>query len=156
MIKIDIPGYKQIEAIHLVLDYNGTLAIDGLIKKGVRELLNILASTIKIHIVTADTFHKAKDELKSITCELVILNGEKQDQQKAQYIAGLGIENVIAIGNGLNDATMLKNAAIGIAVIQREGAAKETLLNCDVVCFNIIDALELLSNPKRLVATLRN
>jgi P-type E1-E2 ATPase len=156
MIKIDIPGYKQIEAIHLVLDYNGTLAIDGLIKKGVIKLLNILASTIKIHIVTADTFQMAKDELKSIDCELVILNREKQDQQKAQYIAGLGIENVIAIGNGRNDALMLKSAAIGIAVIQKEGAAKEALINCDVVCFDIIDTLELLSNPKRLVATLRN
>ena len=156
MIKFDIPGYQQIEAAHLVLDYNGTLAIDGLIKKGVRELLNILASTIKIHIITADTFQKAKDELKGITCELVILNGEKQDQQKANYIAKLGNENVIAIGNGRNDALMLKDAAIGITVVQKEGASKEAFINCDVVCFDIIDALGLLSNTKRLVATLRN
>jgi len=38
MIKIDIPGYKIIIAKHLVLDYNGTIAIDGLIMKDVPEL----------------------------------------------------------------------------------------------------------------------
>jgi len=156
MIKIDIPGYKQIEAIHLVLDYNGTLAIDGLIKKGVSELLNTLASSIIIHIITADTFQKAKNELKGITCELVILDSENQDEQKANYISGLGNENVIAIGNGRNDALMLKDAIIGITLVQKEGASKEAFINCDIICFDIIDALELLSNPKRLVATLRN
>jgi hypothetical protein len=29
MIKIDIPGYIKMEAVHLVIDFNGTLAIDG-------------------------------------------------------------------------------------------------------------------------------
>ena len=36
MIAIDIPGYKKIELAHLVLDYNGTLAIDGKLIDGVK------------------------------------------------------------------------------------------------------------------------
>jgi soluble P-type ATPase len=51
---------------------------------------------------------------------------------------------------------MVKEAALGIAVIEKEGAAVETLLAADIVCGNILDALELLLNPKRLIATLRS
>ena len=47
-------------------------------------------------------------------------------------------------------------AALGLAVIQREGAAAETLNAADVVCGDILSALELLTNPLRLVATLRS
>jgi soluble P-type ATPase len=63
------------------------------------------------------------------------------------------------VGNGRNDQLMLKEAALGIAVILEEGAAAATLnatLNAaDVVCTHIVSALELLTNPLRLMATLR-
>jgi soluble P-type ATPase len=36
-----------------------------------------------------------------------------------------------------------------------EGCAKETLLSSDIVCKNIVSAMELLLKPKRLIATLR-
>ena len=35
MIEIDIPGYKTLHLEHLVLDYNGTLAVDGVLIDGV-------------------------------------------------------------------------------------------------------------------------
>ena len=50
---------------------------------------------------------------------------------------------------------MLEGAALGIAVIQAEGAAGETLMAADVVAPGILEALDLLANPLRLVATLR-
>jgi len=40
-------------------------------------------------------------------------------------------------------------------VCQAEGAAMATLLAADVVVTNICDALDLLLNPPRLIATLR-
>jgi soluble P-type ATPase len=46
-------------------------------------------------------------------------------------------------------------AALGIAVIQAEGAAPQTLCAADVVVREIGDALDLLVQPKRLAATLR-
>jgi soluble P-type ATPase len=51
---------------------------------------------------------------------------------------------------------MLKKAALSIAVIQKEGSALTTLKNANIVCTDIKDALELLINPQRLIATLRD
>jgi soluble P-type ATPase len=50
---------------------------------------------------------------------------------------------------------MLKEAAIGIAIIQKEGASFQALNNADIVCTSIKDALELVENPIRIKATLR-
>jgi soluble P-type ATPase len=156
MITIDIPGFKVIHAEHLVLDYNGTLAIDGTIIHGIKDILNSLAEDIQIHVITANTFGKVNKNLEEVNCQLVILNEENQQVQKAKYIAKLGEEMVITVGNGMNDALMLKNAALGIAVIQKEGASVQALINADIVCNNITDAIDLLINPLRVVATLRN
>jgi soluble P-type ATPase len=156
MITLEIPRFKVIQAEYLVLDYNGTLAIDGTLIPGVKETLNTLAEDLKIHIVTANTFGKITENLVDVNCNLVIINKDHQQLQKVKYISDLGEENVIAIGNGMNDALMLKNAALGIALIQKEGASVKALMNADIVCTNIMDALELLKNPLRMVATLRN
>lgn len=156
MITIDIPGFKEIHAEHLVLDYNGTLAIDGTIIPGIKDVLNTLAENIQIHVITANTFGKANKNLEKVNCQLVIIDRENQQVQKAEYIARLGEKMVIAIGNGMNDTLMLKNAALGITIIQKEGASVRTLVNADIVCNNISDALGLLINHLRIVATLRN
>jgi soluble P-type ATPase len=50
---------------------------------------------------------------------------------------------------------MLKEAIIGIAVIQKEGLSYEALANSDLVFSSIIDALECLRYPIRLIASLR-
>lgn len=156
MIRIEIPGKGSIQAEHLVLDYNGTLAIDGSIIDGVKEKLNNLAEKINIHVLTADTFGEAANNLKEVRCKLTVLNGDQQALQKQQFINQIGNNKVIAIGNGLNDMLMLKDAVLGIAVIQKEGASLKTLFNADIVCKNIFDALDLLINPLRIAASLRN
>jgi len=156
MIIIKIPGSKTIKAEHLVLDYNGTLAVDGILIPCVKQKLNSLADKINIHVITADTFGKAVDNLKEIPCQCSVLMGNNQQLQKLQFITRLGKQKVIAIGNGTNDLLMLKNAALGIAVIQKEGTSSKTMYNADIVCKDITDALDLLLNPLRIVATLRN
>ena len=50
---------------------------------------------------------------------------------------------------------MIKEAALGIAIIGREGASTKTLEGAEVVCVNILDALDLLLSPQRLAATLQ-
>ncbi len=42
MVRIEITGYKVLEINHLVLDYNGTIAIDGKIIPETQKLLNEL------------------------------------------------------------------------------------------------------------------
>jgi soluble P-type ATPase len=84
-----------------------------------------------------------------------VIAQENQAMAKAEYIRDLGPEGCVAIGNGRNDQTMLKEASLGIAVVQAEGASIEAVLSADVLSRNIIEALDLLLNPLRLTATLR-
>ena len=156
MLEIDIPGYRVLRLAHLVLDYNGTLAHDGALIDGVKERLHTLSGTLQIHIVTGDTFGKARDELIGIPCELVVLPAEGQDRLKRQYIQQLGCETTACIGNGRNDRLMLEDAGLSIAVVQAEGAAVHTLLAATVLAPDILAALDLLIYPLRLVATLRS
>ena len=155
MIHVELSENKSLNLLNLVLDYNGTLAIDGKLIEGVADRLNLLGKNISIHVITADTFGKAADNLRKINCRLTILNPGSEQKQKLEFITGLGRETVVAIGNGLNDKLMLEQAALGIVVIQAEGAAIKTLQGADVVSTNILDALDLLLNPMRLKATLR-
>jgi P-type E1-E2 ATPase len=156
MIEITVPGYGLLRLEHLVLDYNGTLACDGQLLDGVRQCLEGLAGELEIHVLTADTFGTAKAGLQRIGCELVILPPEDQDSRKLEYVRRLGAERTACIGNGRNDRLMLKEAALGIAVLGEEGTTLEALLAADVVCTSIATALDLLMNPLRLVATLRS
>jgi soluble P-type ATPase len=156
MIEIKIPGKDEVlEISDLVLDFNGTLALDGRLKPGVAELLNELAGLLRIHIVTAGTFGGVEKEVRGIACDLKVLGGDGQTEQKGRYVEELGAERTAAIGNGRNDAAMLEKAALGILVIQEEGAAAAALRAADVVCAGIIPALGLLLHPLRLTATLR-
>ena len=51
---------------------------------------------------------------------------------------------------------MLSKASLGIAVILAEGASTVSLKAADIVCSDIVSALELLMHPLRLTATLRS
>ncbi len=156
MIEYVIPGYKTLRLTHLVLDYNGTLAVDGQLVDGVRGCLTVLAKDLEIHVVTADTFGKVKAGMTGIPCTVTILPIERQDLGKLEYVRALGFENTVCIGNGRNDQLMLNASALGVAVILGEGASVETLMAADVACTDIVSALELLINPLRLTATLRS
>ena len=156
MWKIEVPGFRKLEISYLVFDFNGTLAVDGVLFAGLKEQLVALSHQLEIHVVTADTFGQAAEQLQDISCHLEILPAENQAEAKRGYVQKLGRAKCIAVGNGRNDRLMLNEAAVGIAVLQEEGASAETLLVSDVVCRNIFDALSLLTHPKRLVATLRD
>lgn len=53
---------------HLVLDFNGTLAIDGKFIDWVVQLLNKLSEQLSIHVITADTFGTVAEVLKEVNC----------------------------------------------------------------------------------------
>lgn len=156
MIDIDIPGYQRLVLEHLVLDYNGTLALDGEVIPGVKSALRSLATRLTIHIVTADTFGKVTAHLSDLPCEIKTLSGDQQDVQKRHFVERLGADRTATIGNGRNDRLMLETAAMGIAVILAEGASAQTVTSADVVCTSILEALSLFDHPLRLVATLRS
>lgn len=156
MLEVDIPGFKTLNLSHLVLDYNGTLAEDGCVLLNVREALIALSEYFQIHVVTADTFGEARKKLSALPVKLTLLPLGDQAAAKRDVVESLGAEKVVAIGNGRNDRQMLELAAVGIAIIQAEGAATQAVMSADVVSTHILDALKLLQKPKRLIATLRS
>jgi soluble P-type ATPase len=104
---------------------------------------------------TADTFGSVRAQVADLPVQLAVIPPENQAQAKAAYIDTLGAAASVAIGNGRNDSLMVKKAALGIAVVQTEGAAIEACLAAEVVTPGIIDALDLLLYSDRLRATLR-
>ncbi len=156
MIEIEVPGYGALRIAHLVLDYNGTIACDGKLIAGVEQRLKVLAEVLDIHVLTADTFGSVNRELAQTPCKVSVIPKQNQAEAKAGYLEKLGPELSVAIGNGRNDRIMLKNAALGIATVQAEGASLEALLAADIACPDIVSALDLLLKPLRLTATLRS
>jgi soluble P-type ATPase len=175
MIEVTIPGRGRLQLQHLVSDVNGTLALDGVLIAGVAQRLAALAGRLTIHLLTADTLGRqsAIDRELNLTSTVgrgsfgrpspipvprgtgaIIAPGNEQ-QQKQSFVEKLGAASVIALGQGANDALMLKTAALGICILSAEGASAETVMACDLIVPSIDAAFDLLDKPLRLVASLR-
>jgi len=152
-INLELRGGETKSFTDLVMDYTGTLSLDGTLLPGVAHCMERLAKDVRITVLTADTFGKAKDQLAGLPVDARIV---ETGRDKAEFVKKLGAERVIAIGNGRNDIAMMAMAGLRIAVIGPEGSSAELLLVADVVVSNILDALDLITNPLRLKATLRD
>lgn len=154
MIELQIPGRGIVQLNYAVFDVNGTLATDGVLIDGLAEKIAVLRGKLEVRLLTADTYGKQIeiDRQLRFTADRLRPGGR---EQKVDYVRALDAHKVVAIGNGANDADMLKAAVLGIAVIGHEGLAGEALAVADVVVFDVHDAIDLLLNPRRLIATLR-
>jgi P-type E1-E2 ATPase len=110
---------------------------------------------VSVSIVTADTHGNASRLGAQLHAQILRVEQGAEDIQKLAIVKRLGQETTVAIGNGCNDVSMLKEAALGICVMGEEGAAAEAVMSSDVVTASIFVALDLLINTDRLVATLR-
>lgn len=156
MLNIEIPGFGEVQIAHLILDYNGTIAEDGIPVPGLLGRLQELSRFLGIHVITADTFGSVGKALSGFPVQLSVLPPGDQDLAKQALVEKLGASRVFAVGNGYNDALMLQTARIGVAVLLGEGLSARAFQAADLVMRNIDDALDLLCHPRRLVATLRN
>lgn len=157
VITLFIPGFKKetYQIAHVVFDFNGTLAIEGKLIEGVKDLLTELSQKVQLHVVTGNTFHTAEHELEGIPCRLTLLPHTDQGIEKERYIRQLGADSAIAIGNGRNDKEMLRDSAIGIVLLQAEGAAADAVSHADIISKHIFEAIDLVNHPRRIAATLR-
>jgi len=155
MIELTIPGREPLRIQHLVTDVNGTLAVDGVLIDGLTKRINALRDRLEIHMLTADTHGRQTsiDEQLNLKATCVQPGGEAG--AKAEFVRSLDAATVVAIGQGANDAGMLKAAALGICVMSQEGVAVETLVSADLLVPDIFSALDLLDKPLRIVASMR-
>lgn len=154
MLKINIPGGQRWRLHYVVLDYNGTLAKDGALTPNMRQLCQDLSHYLQLYVVTADTHGSVRQQLSGLPVRTAIIPRREQIKAKADFVKRLR-RSCVAIGNGRNDAAMLQQADLGIAVTGAEGAAREAMATATVVVNSCENALEMLLYPKRLEATLR-
>ena len=154
MLTINIPGRGELVLSHLVLDYNGTIAEDGLIIPGIKVRLEQLSQVLEISVITADTHGTAARRCEGLPLEVLTFPTTEVGAIKAQEARKL-TGGVITIGNGFNDIPMSDAADLSICVIGREGCCGALLAHTDVVVTSIDDALDLLLKTSRVRATLR-
>ncbi len=155
MIEIDVPGRELITIEHLVLDYNGTIAEDGQLIDGVAERLTELGSKVEVHVLTADTYGTVREQCAGLGIHIETFPRAGAADCKLEIVRNLG-SHVMCIGNGFNDVKMFDEAALAVAVIEKEGTFAGLIAHADIVNKSIVDALDLLLNTDRMRATLRS
>lgn len=153
--KVDIPGYQVLDLRYLVLDYNGTIAVDGQIPEYMREGLKKLAEKFRIYVVTADTHGTAKVQCAELPVQICTFPSPDAAHAKQKIVEQLDSEKCVCMGNGRNDVPMCRIAGLSIAVMDREGMYGGLLNEADICVRSMKEGLELLMNEKRLIATLR-
>ena len=155
MIELNIPGHGDLVIEHLVIDVNGTLAVDGILLEGVARRVGALRDRLTVHLLTADTHGGQAAIDRLLNLQAIRIRQGDEAGQKAAFVRQLGAERVAAIGQGANDARMLKTAALGICVMSVEGLAVEALTSADLLMPDTLCALDLFDKPLRLIASLR-
>ena len=152
---INIPGYKELNLTTLLLDYNGTIATDGIIPESVKTRLKELAKEFDIYVLTADTHGTAKKQCEDIPVTVHTFPVGNAADYKEKIINKIGGEQCVTLGNGRNDIKMFRNAALSIAIMGTEGMCSKLLAESDICVTSIENGLDLLLNPKRIIADLR-
>lgn len=155
MLTIPIPGRSALQLQHIVLDYNGTIALDGELMPGVAERLAKLASAVHIHILTADTHGTVRAKCGHLNAQIQTFPQEGAALCKARIVRQLE-GGACCIGNGYNDLEMLQEAQLAIGILGPEGMFPGLMTHMDVLVISPLDALDLLLYPQRLQATLRS
>ncbi len=155
MIEILVPGLKPFEISQIVVDYNGTIAVDGKIPMELKPKLVKLSKLAPITVLTADTHGTAKAECEPLGLTVRTFPQESAAACKKQIVEELGADNVACLGNGFNDIPMFKIARLSIGVLDVEGMCGALLPHATVLCRSSVEAIDLLLNPKRIIADLR-
>jgi soluble P-type ATPase len=157
MLQIAIPGAEDLVLAHLICDLNGTLAVDGQVSEPLRARLRLLTAHLQVHLVSADTHGTLPQLVETLQQEgcSVQMKRVSTGEEKAAYTLALGPQQVVAVGNGVNDVAMFRLVRLSIAVCGAEGTARELLQLATLVVPAPEMALDLLLHPRRLTATLR-
>jgi soluble P-type ATPase len=151
--KYNIPGSDEINIETIILDLNGTLSVGGIIVEGVKErLVKLKALGFKLVFFTGNTRNDADAIAEGLGIEWKMA---KTAEDKRDLALSMNPDTCASVGNGLIDVELMKAVKLRIVTLQAEGVHTQTLINSDIVVPSIIDALDLLIDKQRLIATLR-
>jgi soluble P-type ATPase len=154
VIAIERPGQGNLEIEFILIDFEGTLASDKRVHPKAKDKINLLSKRTKIYILTKGDQQLVSEVLRKVKAEVIYLKEGESSQGKLNLLRQLEANKTVAIGNGVDDRSMIEEAGLGICVISKEGTAVETMQKADVVVSNILDALDFLLKPLRHKATL--
>jgi P-type E1-E2 ATPase len=152
---IGVPGYRTLIIENVVMDFNGTIAVDGHMKDSVKERIMRLSGQYQVYVITSDTQGTAAKELDGLPVTLKIFDNANAGECKRQIVEELGGDRCACVGNGNNDRFMFRKAALSIAVLETEGLYAPILSDADLLVKSSEDALDLLLDTKRLISGLR-
>ncbi len=156
MIEINIPGRKNLKLKNIVFDYNGTIALDGVVPKSVKDMILSISECLNVYVITADTYGNAKTECEGLPINLETFPNGKATQYKKEFVEKIGAEDTMAVGNGLNDVEMFKVAGLSIAVIGEEGCSSQAIMYSHITVNHINRVFDMIMKKDRIKATLRD
>ncbi len=155
MLNFLIPGHDNVKIENILIDFNGTLAVDGILHEGIADKLIALSKIVDIIVVTADTNGTAREQLDNLPVHIRSFDGKNVSEEKKDILRQLNPVRTAAIGNGFNDHKMIREARLSIGVLGEEGIYSSLFSFTDIVVRDINDALDLFLKPNRIIASLR-
>jgi soluble P-type ATPase len=155
MINIEVPGKCLYSIENVVFDYNGTIAVNGIISSSIKDKISILCEMANVYVLTADTYGSAVKECEELNVKLMTFPKNDAGDYKAKFVSDLGINNTICFGNGYNDIKMFEVSLISVAVLGDEGMCAKLINVSDILVKSIEDGINLLLKPNRFIAALR-
>jgi soluble P-type ATPase len=154
MISIQRPGMESLDIHFVLIDFEGTLAMDGRVHPKAKDKVNLLSKRVTITILTKSNREKVEETLRKMRAEILYVTEGDSSQQKLNALQRLGAHQTAVIGNGLDDVRILEQAGLGMCVIGKEGASAEAMAKADLVVTHVLDALDFLLKPLRQRAML--
>lgn len=150
--RVEIPGCDAFDIETVILDLNGTIAVDGKLIEGVAERIQELRKLYRLVLFTGDTQGNAGAIAQQLQLEVRVT---KNALEKAAQAQTLEPEKCATIGNGRIDLELFKTVRLRLAVIEKEGLNAALLGHADVFFTSILDALDFLLLKNRQIATFR-
>ena len=151
---VTIPGWGSIEIKNVVLDLNGTITESGEPIPGILDYLQTLSNKgFEVYILSGDTRGILREKFEHISAVHTV-SAETAGAKKA-FVESIGPEVTVCIGNGNIDIGMFKISGLSICTIQAEGASANALLHTDIVVTHVRQAIDIILDSKKLIATLR-
>jgi soluble P-type ATPase len=154
MISIQRPGMESLDIHFVLIDFEGTLAMDGRVHPKAKDKVNLLSKRATIYILTKSNREKVEEALRKMKVEILYVTEGDSSQQKLNALQRLGPHQTAVIGNGLDDVRIMEQAGLGMCVIGKEGASAEAMAKADLVVTHVLDALDFLLKPMRQRAIL--